>query len=334
MTQVEEQAGVAPPVARRRSTARRPNLVTALVAVLLAVVVIVAVQARGGSPASTPSLTTSAADLEPAASTTPTPRPATTTGSTAVPTTVAPVTVPPTSAVVVTPPTETTIDPGVRPAPLGLPIDDLTPSLGTPGTSTVASAASATVSVYAEPLVSPAPAFADWQFDAATQFGSRTVFLVTATSGDWLRVRLPMKPNGIEGWVHSSEVTLAPNSRWLVVDIPNRMVSLYDGDALLAQSTSVVGKDSTPTPTGTFYVTDLIRMEDPSTAYGPYVLALSARSDAFDFFNGGEPIVALHGTNQPSLLGSAASNGCVRLPNEVATELARMTPLGTPVFII
>ena len=180
----------------------------------------------------------------------------------------------------------------------------------------------------------PAPAFADWRFPATTQFGSPSVFLVTGTAGEWLRVRVPMKPNQLEGWVHRSEVTLAPVTTRLVVDLASRTVRLFDGAQLLSESVSVIGKDDTPTPTGLFYVTDLLKMEDPTGVYGPFVLATSARSDAFELFNGGEPIVALHGTDQPSLLGSAASNGCVRLPNDVVTELVERTALGTPVFVV
>ena len=64
------------------------------------------------------------------------------------------------------------------------------------------------------------------------------------------------------------------------------------------------------------------------------MLATSARSDAFDFFNGGEPLVGLHGTNAPELLGSASSNGCVRMPNSVASMLAFRVPLGAAVEIV
>ena len=228
----------------------------------------------------------------------------------------------------------TVLPPGVKPAVFNGPVQNIEFSPNRAMSATVAAAAVPTVSVYREPLMSPAPDFADWRFDQATQFGTPTVFLVTGTSGDWLRVGLPMKPNGTEGWVHNSEVTLAPNTKRIVVDLAERSVSVYDGTALLERSTSVVGKPTTPTPTGTYFVTDLLRLDDPSTAYGPYILAISARSDAFDFFNGGEPIVALHGTNQPSLLGRAASSGCIRLPNEVATRLATLVPMGTPVFIV
>lgn len=262
-----------------------------------------------------------------AAAATPTSAAATTVAPT---TAVAPPATVPGSAAATTPATA----PGTPPPPYQGPVETIALNAGAVNNATVATAAVGTVSVYSQPLMSPAPAFAEWTFGSSTQFGSPTVFLVTGTAGEWLRVQLPMKPNMVEGWVHNSEVSLAPNRHRIVVDLANRSVTLYDGSSAVAESVAVIGKPGTPTPTGTYYVTDLLRLDDPSTAYGPYVLATSARSDAFDFFNGGEPIVALHGTNQPSLLGSAASNGCVRLPNEVATQLASLTPLGTPVFIV
>ena len=42
---------------------------------------------------------------------------------------------------------------------------------------------------------------------------------------------------------------------------------------------------------------------------------------------------ALHGTDVPSSIGSAASHGCVRLRNEDIETLFRIVPVGTPVYI-
>jgi lipoprotein-anchoring transpeptidase ErfK/SrfK len=62
-------------------------------------------------------------------------------------------------------------------------------------------------------------------------------------------------------------------------------------------------------------------------------LGLSARSDTVTEFNGGDGIIGIHGTNNPGSIGHAASLGCVRVPNEVITEIASLVPLGTPVLI-
>lgn len=316
MTQVEDQLhGGAAPVDQRS----RRRVALGAGAGLLAALVLggtVVLVSRGGTQTVALPPTSTIADVRQAPSTTG----ATTTSAAIAPTT-APAPAPSTA-------------PGEKPLPYAGPVEELPLSADGTGPVTVARAAVGNLAVYAQPLQAPAPAFADWRFEATTQFGSPSVFLVTGVSGDWLRVRLPMKPNEIEGWVHNSEVTLAPVSTRLIVDLASRTVRFFDGAELVAESISVVGKDDTPTPTGVYYVTDLLQMEDPTTVYGPYVLATSARSDAFDLFNGGDPIVALHGTNQPSLLGSAASNGCVRLPNDIATQLASRTALGTPVFIV
>jgi lipoprotein-anchoring transpeptidase ErfK/SrfK len=53
-----------------------------------------------------------------------------------------------------------------------------------------------------------------------------------------------------------------------------------------------------------------------------------------DMFDGGLPEIAIHGTNQPELMGQARSNGCIRLPNDAIQRLAEVVPLGTPVEIV
>jgi len=48
---------------------------------------------------------------------------------------------------------------------------------------------------------------------------------------------------------------------------------------------------------------------------------------------GGDGRVGLHGTNQPGLVGSDVSHGCIRLRNGAVRRLAKILPLGTPVYI-
>ncbi len=60
---------------------------------------------------------------------------------------------------------------------------------------------------------------------------------------------------------------------------------------------------------------------------------LSAHSPVYTSFEGGDGQVGLHGTNQPSVLGTDVSHGCIRVANRVITRLARSVPLGTLVDI-
>jgi lipoprotein-anchoring transpeptidase ErfK/SrfK len=94
-----------------------------------------------------------------------------------------------------------------------------------------------------------------------------------------------------------------------------------------------VGSSVNPTPTGRYYVTDVVELADPRSAWGPYALGISARSETITEFNGGDGIIGIHGTNRPHTIGQAVSLGCVRLHNDLITQLAAVVRLGTPVEI-
>ena len=79
----------------------------------------------------------------------------------------------------------------------------------------------------------------------------------------------------------------------------------------------------TPTPYGQFFVEEALAIS-PHDVGGPYALAISARSDIFQEFEGGPGQIAIHGTDGLSdPLGSAASHGCIRLSPSAITWLAK-----------
>ena len=286
------------------------------------------VEASAASTASTVETTTTVSSTLPSTTTAPT--------STLAPTTVPPTTVPPT----ILPPTTAAPAPAPPPPPVAPVIvaDSSEPEIVIPaqapqGPSIVARTRGGTVPAFARIPADPTTTAPTWNFDPETMFGSPTTFLVTAEVGGWLQVVLPIRANNTRGWIPRDTVTLATTNMRALVTISARNVTVYDGNEVVADISAVVGKPSTPTPTGLFYVTDVIDTQDSGGVYGPYVLALSARSEVFDFFNGGEPLTALHGTSSPGLIGTAASNGCIRLPNDMSTFLATRLPLGTAVYI-
>ncbi len=171
-----------------------------------------------------------------------------------------------------------------------------------------------------------------------TSFGSPLVLLVTAVGdGDddnWVQVALPGRPNGRTGWVKRSDVQLHEVLHRVIVDREAKQltVSSPDGRELL-RTPVAIGEPQNPTPTGRFFLTDKLQSADPNGPYGPFALGTSARSDVLTEFAGGDGQVGIHGTNDPSSIGRAASHGCVRVPNEVAVQLSEMLALGTPVEI-
>lgn len=167
-----------------------------------------------------------------------------------------------------------------------------------------------------------------------TYFDNPLVLMVTdrTPDGEWIEVQIPVRPNGTRGWIRTSDAELSSHFVRVRVDLADRLVQVWDGDELMLETAAVVGKGSTPTPVGTFFVNDLVEKFEGS-AYGPYILSLSGFSEALETFGGGIPVIAIHGTNRPELVGGAHSNGCIRVPNDIARLLAATVPLGTPVEI-
>jgi lipoprotein-anchoring transpeptidase ErfK/SrfK len=172
---------------------------------------------------------------------------------------------------------------------------------------------------------------------ASTEFGSRRVLAVVGwqgTGGEWLEVLLPERPNGSRGFVKAADVTLTGVDLLVDVDLAARTLRVVDRDNGVVLETAVaVGSAENPTPTGDFFLTDILVTGDDGSAYGPYALGVSAHSDSLSEFGGGDGQIGIHGTNQPSSIGEAVSHGCVRVPNDVVTTLATTLPLGTPVAI-
>jgi lipoprotein-anchoring transpeptidase ErfK/SrfK len=163
--------------------------------------------------------------------------------------------------------------------------------------------------------------------------GSPRVVLVHSTRSSWVRVYLPDRPNGHVGWVRRRSVELLNNPYRIVVHLRAHRLDLWRGRKLALSAKTVVGKPTTPTPRGMFFVVDLLRPSHPDGSYGPFAFNLSAHSNVLKHFGGGDGVVAIHGTNAPWLLGQSASHGCVRVSNRIIRRLAHVLPLGTPVLI-
>ena len=91
-----------------------------------------------------------------------------------------------------------------------------------------------------------------------------------------------------------------------------------------------VGGPASPTPTGTYAVTDTFR-GGLNPVYGCCAVAISATQPNLPATWPGGSRIAFHGTGGP--LGVAASNGCIRSSDEDVRALVETVPLGTPVTI-
>jgi lipoprotein-anchoring transpeptidase ErfK/SrfK len=199
-----------------------------------------------------------------------------------------------------------------------------------PHESIAAQLTGSSVAVHAEPAAR-APVVTT--LGASTALGSRTTLLVVEQRDGWVQVRLPIRPNGTTGWIRADEVELRANPMAIHVDLANHALSLtHDGDVVL-ETKVAIGSTANPTPAGDYYVTDLVDTDAPGGAYGPFAFGLSGHSDTLTEFGGGDGQLGIHGTDDPSSIGRSVSHGCVRVPNEIVTQLVDLVPLGTPVTV-
>ena len=171
-------------------------------------------------------------------------------------------------------------------------------------------------------------------FDNPQPSGAPLVFMLAEDRGAWLRVYLPARPNGSTGWVRRADVVVRGVTYRVDVLRGAHELRLYDRGVLARTFPIAVGTRNTPTPGGTFYLKELLEPPDPDGDYGPYAYGLSGFSNVLTSFNGGDGVIGIHGTNDPSAIGHDVSHGCIRLRNADITYLAARLPLGTPVRIL
>ncbi|WP_235497922.1 L,D-transpeptidase [Frankia sp. R43] len=173
-----------------------------------------------------------------------------------------------------------------------------------------------------------------WTLDNPNPRGITLVLGVEERQRDWLRVRVPVRPNNSIGWVRAADVRLTTTPYELLVDRRAHRLTVFRDGAVAAKLPVGIGTGSTPTPRGVFYLTELLRPADPNGPWGPFAFGLSGFSDVITQFNGADGIIGLHGTNRPDLVGSDVSMGCIRLRNDDLLRLVGLVPLGTPITIV
>ncbi len=163
--------------------------------------------------------------------------------------------------------------------------------------------------------------------------------MTDAAGRQWLKVLLPgremhRKKPPPTGWITAdgTKVTVTP---WhVVISIATRSVHVYKQGRRVKSFKVVVGKPSTPTPRGSFFIEEGLRLSRKHVGY-PYALATSARSPVFKEFMGGPGQIAFHGiVNIPgSKMGTATSNGCIRMKTPALMWMASHIKAGTPLTV-
>ncbi len=168
-----------------------------------------------------------------------------------------------------------------------------------------------------------------------TQFGSQQRLGVVRTSGRWLGVTTPDLPNGTLGWIDRRSAAIhVERTRWAIhADISSRTVTLRRAGRTVKRLNVAVGRTGSPTPTGTYSITDKLSGGNYGPYYGCCILALSAtQPNTPPGWTGGNRM-AIHGTNDLGSIGAASSAGCLRAADSDLEFLMSRVPVGTPVVI-
>jgi hypothetical protein len=168
-----------------------------------------------------------------------------------------------------------------------------------------------------------------------TEDGLPEIYLALASrmvgSHEWVKVRLPMRPNGRRGWVRREALGPFHVVRTsLRVNRTTLRATLFSRGRKVWSSRVGIGRAGMETPKGRFYIRE--RLTGFGSTYGPVAFGTSAYSRLSDWPGGG--VIGIHGTNEPGLIPGRPSHGCIRVPNAKILRLRRLMPLGTPVQVV
>jgi L,D-transpeptidase catalytic domain len=158
----------------------------------------------------------------------------------------------------------------------------------------------------------------------------------TQTSADgrvWVEIRVPGRPYGRVGWVDRELLGSVHHSRWrIVVNRTSHRMHVYLAGRLLRVLPVGVGKPSTPTPTGYFWIDERFKLSNPQNPYYPYALGTSDFSSLPNWPD--EGVIGIHGPfGEPQRIPGAISHGCIRMRTSDIAWLGPRVTLGTPVIV-
>jgi lipoprotein-anchoring transpeptidase ErfK/SrfK len=154
----------------------------------------------------------------------------------------------------------------------------------------------------------------------------------TNRSETWGRVELPYAWPRVDGWIPLRGLQREQTFIHVEVDLSEHRVRVYKHDDLLYGVAGATGSWSSPTPPGVYVVTDRVPFS-PGSALGSFAFGISGIQPHLPPGWSGGNQLAIHGTNDPSSIGTSASAGCVRVSEWALDRFKPLLRLGTPVII-
>jgi hypothetical protein len=155
-----------------------------------------------------------------------------------------------------------------------------------------------------------------------------------ADGREWVKLRIPVPPNGGVGWVPRESLYCFRATRDLVVVDRCRLSMRFFTDGRLRWSAPVaVGRRTAPTPAGRFWIRERFRVFDSGSCYWPYAFGTTGYSPLSDWPQRG--VVGIHGPGpEPDAIPGRLSQGCIAVGVADNAWLAEHLGLGTPLLVL
>jgi L,D-transpeptidase ErfK/SrfK len=133
--------------------------------------------------------------------------------------------------------------------------------------------------------------------------------------------------------LNASSYAQTQSRRTLLISVADRKLAVVENGAVTKIYPIAVGKNSTPSPTGSFFIVD--RITDPTYYHANVVVPPGPHNPLGTRWMGlSEKGYGIHGTNAPKSIGKAASHGCIRMARPDLEELFAHTRVGDAVLIL
>lgn len=131
----------------------------------------------------------------------------------------------------------------------------------------------------------------------------------------------------------ASSYAQTQSRRTLLISVADRKLAVVENGTVTKIYPIAVGKNSTPSPTGSFFIVD--RITDPTYYHANVVVPPGPHNPLGTRWMGlSEKGYGIHGTNAPKSIGKAASHGCIRMARPDLEELFAHSRVGDAVLIL
>jgi lipoprotein-anchoring transpeptidase ErfK/SrfK len=149
-------------------------------------------------------------------------------------------------------------------------------------------------------------------------------------NGRFGQVQVPYSATRATGWMPIEGLKRHTTPFKAHADISERTLTVTRRGKKVLRLPVAIGTTTAPTPPGRYFVTDLIPF-DPNGPLGAFAFGLSGIQPNLPPGWAGGDQLAVHGTNDPSSIGTAVTAGCLRVTNADLERLKPFLKLGTPV---